>query len=223
MKTPRQVILDRHQSAEAKLEVIRAEDLAACARAAAAPAARPSVGAWGAAAALRRCWQESFRPWRWAWAGMAAIWLVLWAVNVTTREAPRMARRQTPRPNPGLQAALREQRELMSRLFDPVDASPASQPAPPGPRSERRTIFMVAGAYSPYAIGGGVAQSSTLLYRRVPPCWVNNEIGCRANSCTSEVLALSRVQLGDTAECNSALLLPVPERAGPCRYSGALG
>ena len=35
MKTPRELILARHQSAEAKLKTIRAEDLAACARSAA--------------------------------------------------------------------------------------------------------------------------------------------------------------------------------------------
>jgi hypothetical protein len=35
MKTPRELILERHQSAEAKLKAIRAEDLAACARSAA--------------------------------------------------------------------------------------------------------------------------------------------------------------------------------------------
>ena len=37
MNTPREIILARHQSAEAKLKGIRAEDLAACARSAAEP------------------------------------------------------------------------------------------------------------------------------------------------------------------------------------------
>ena len=46
MKTPRELILERHQSAEAKLKAIRAEDLAACTRSAAAGErrnAQPSI------------------------------------------------------------------------------------------------------------------------------------------------------------------------------------
>ena len=61
MKTPRELVLARHQSAEAKLKAIRAEDLAACARSAAEPG-RQRPPAFDLAAAARRFWLDTFEP-----------------------------------------------------------------------------------------------------------------------------------------------------------------
>ena len=66
MKTPRELILERHQSAETKLKAIRAEDLAACARSA-AQANCQAPPAFDFSTAVVKFWQETFWPWRRAW------------------------------------------------------------------------------------------------------------------------------------------------------------
>jgi len=144
MKTPRELILERHQSAEPKLEAIRGEDLAACVRATATQPGRPPEPFSRLTFVVMKLWQESIRPWRRIWAGMAAIWLVLLALNLATRETPKMAGRKTPPPDPELLAALREQERLMRQWFEPAKPPPASPPKIPGPRSERRQTIVLA-------------------------------------------------------------------------------
>jgi len=73
MKTPRELILQRHQSAEPKLEAIRGEDLAACARATAAQPSQQPEPFFNLRFLAMKFWQGSIRPWRRIWAGMAAI------------------------------------------------------------------------------------------------------------------------------------------------------
>jgi len=144
MKTPRELILQRHQSAEPKLKAIRGEDLAACARSTATQPSHQPKQFFNLIFVAMKLWQESIRPWRRIWAGMAAIWLVLLVLNLVTRETPRLARHQTAPPDPELLAALREQERLMRQWFEPADLSPASHPKIPGPRSERRQTIVLA-------------------------------------------------------------------------------
>jgi len=144
MKTPRELILQRHQSAEPKLKAIRGEDLAACTRATAAQPSRQPKPFFNLIFVAMKLWQESIRPWRRIWAAMAAIWLVLLALNLATRETPQMARHKTSLPDRELLAALREQERLMRQWFEPADLSPASHPKIPGPRSERRQTIVLA-------------------------------------------------------------------------------
>ena len=98
MKTPRELILERHQSAEAKLKAIRAEDLAACARSARqrrAVNAQPTFEPCGHR--RDRLWQEALWPWRRVWIGVAAIWLVILALEPGhRRHAPNRLRQTAP-------------------------------------------------------------------------------------------------------------------------------
>ncbi len=143
MKTPRELILERHQAAEAKLETIRAEDLAKYARTPAShPSGRPQPS-FSLAAAARQFWQESLWPWRRIWLGLATIWLVLLTLNLATNERPKMARHKTPPPSPELMAALREQQRLMLELLEPIAPPPDSRPKIPGPRSEQRQTILL--------------------------------------------------------------------------------
>jgi len=144
MKTPRELILQRHQSAEPKLEAIRGEDLAACARATATQPSHQLDPSFSLTFVAMKFWQESIRPWRRLWAGMAVIWLVLLVLNLVTRETPRLARHQTAPPDPELLAALREQQRLMRQWFEPIAPPPAATPKIPGPRSERPQTKMLA-------------------------------------------------------------------------------
>src|SRR5208283_2706404 len=98
MKTPRELILERHQSAEAKLKAIRAEDLAACARLA-TQVSRQRPTAFGLSTVVVRFWQETFWPWRRAWIGLAALWVVILAFSLGASETPRSASAKLPRPD----------------------------------------------------------------------------------------------------------------------------
>ncbi len=135
MKTPREVILERHQSAQTKLKVIRGEDLAACARSAAAGA---SVGPQ---ATLRlgdiagQIWQEMFWPWRRIWAGVAATWLVILGLILAGGDMPRAASARPLRPNPEALAVLRQQELLLSQLLGREAPPRVTRPRTPSPRS----------------------------------------------------------------------------------------
>jgi hypothetical protein len=134
MKTPRELILERHQSAEAKLKGIRAEDLAACARSAveAGQERQPTLSLSAIAGQL---WQDMFWPWRRVWAGVAVTWLVILGLALATGEMPRMRVARPPQPDPETLAALRQQERLLTQLLGGTAPPPVSRPRTPGPRS----------------------------------------------------------------------------------------
>jgi len=88
MKTPREILLERHRHAEPRLDAVRRKALATLAASGRAnqahlASAQGSGGAVkGAAAMLKKAWLELIWPSRRAWAGMAALWLVVLAANV---------------------------------------------------------------------------------------------------------------------------------------------
>ncbi|HXI51757.1 MAG TPA: hypothetical protein VNH84_09635 [Candidatus Saccharimonadales bacterium] len=80
-------------------------------------------------------WRQWFWPCPQAWAGLAAVWLILLGfqlATVSTRSA--VARRS---PSSEVRMALAAQRRELARLLDvPADPAPAPRPTVPGPRSE---------------------------------------------------------------------------------------
>jgi hypothetical protein len=81
-----------------------------------------------------------------AWAGLAAVWLLIAGLNLTTREAsPRLARRAAP-PSPQVFMAFQEQARVLTELIGPREAPVAERPKPavPRPRSERRRALLMA-------------------------------------------------------------------------------
>ena len=134
MKTPRELILARHQSTEAKLKVIRAEELAACVHSTAEPN-RPHRPTFDLVAAARGFCQETFGPWRRAWIGIGAVWLGLLVLSLATGETPRTASVKPPRPDPEALAVLREQRQLLAQLLGSSALPLISHLQTPGPRS----------------------------------------------------------------------------------------
>jgi hypothetical protein len=85
----------------------------------------------------------SWREWLWpcpqAWAGLAAVWMILLALQVTTpSKRSSIVRRSLSLDK---QFVLAAQRRELERLLDvPTDPAPASKPAVPGPRSERISL-----------------------------------------------------------------------------------
>ena len=80
-----------------------------------------------------------------AWAGLAAIWLVILTMNFATRE-PETKMAKAPLPSLEAVAAMKEQRRLYLELAElhPKETAQPAKPSAPRPRSERRKEFQIA-------------------------------------------------------------------------------
>ena len=78
-----------------------------------------------------------------AWAGLAAVWILIFAVNFSIRDkAPVMAEKAAP-PSPEVIAELRQQQRMLAELIGSSQAREADLPRfLPQPRSERVEILM---------------------------------------------------------------------------------
>jgi hypothetical protein len=81
-----------------------------------------------------------------AWAALAAVWVVILGLHGATHDAPRLAGKGAPSPSPQVFMAFQEQQRLLSELIGPrkMPVADRSDPAPPRPRSERRSGLMMA-------------------------------------------------------------------------------
>jgi len=81
-----------------------------------------------------------------AWAGLAATWLVILGINLTTRDAAMVAARHAAPVPPQVFMAFQEQERLLSELIGPRDTPVAERPKPrlPKPRSEIRKQMLMA-------------------------------------------------------------------------------
>jgi anti-sigma factor RsiW len=125
--------------------VVAAASSASCPRPP-APVTQP-VG-WPAVLAalgaqLRAGWQVS----RWAWSGLAAVWVVILALNLAAREldAPLAAGQGVPSASE-LRFAVKQKQLLMADLAFTSEPAPADKrkAAPPSPRSDRRNETLTA-------------------------------------------------------------------------------
>jgi hypothetical protein len=79
-----------------------------------------------------------------AWAGLAAIWVLIFAVNFSTRDRlPIMARKSAP-PSPEVIVELKQQQRMLAELMGPRETHDADRTKSfvPQPRSERAEILM---------------------------------------------------------------------------------
>jgi hypothetical protein len=85
-------------------------------------------------------WRELLWPCPQAWAGLAAAWVIILAINSTSPgDATTIAKRPAP-PAPETLLALREQRRLLTELIAPVTDVPEPAKAhAPRPRSDAPT------------------------------------------------------------------------------------
>jgi hypothetical protein len=80
-----------------------------------------------------------------AWAGLAAVWLLILGLNYATRDpSTRQYARYTAPPSPELREMLRQQEQLLAELAGPIGKPQAQPPRPsaPQPRSQRREEFL---------------------------------------------------------------------------------
>jgi hypothetical protein len=138
MKTPREIILARHRDAEAKLKDISAESLAARARETQPQTKRAGQDSSAGASLFGRFWLEAMLPWRRAWLGMAAVWLGIVVLHLSTSDRPAREMAGESKPDPQVKMALLEQRQMLAQLLEPIAPPPRSQRATSGPRSDLR-------------------------------------------------------------------------------------
>jgi hypothetical protein len=135
MKTPREVIFERHQAAEDKLKkAIQAEDLAAYARLAGKPGREPQTS-FSFSAIVGQLWQDMFWPWRRVWAGVAAAWLVILGMALAAGGTPESRLARIPSPDPQVLAVLREQEKSLAQMLGRAAPPAIARPRTPGPRS----------------------------------------------------------------------------------------
>jgi hypothetical protein len=81
----------------------------------------------------------SLRPQRAAWAGLAAVWLVILAMNLSAPDRTATAALAQSRPSTETLQVLQQQKQLLAELVERA-APPAADRhriVPPGPRSQR--------------------------------------------------------------------------------------
>jgi hypothetical protein len=103
---------------------------------------REGVRAFRSATTIRLHLREFFWPHPKAWAGLAAIWIFIFAVNFSMRDkTPDVAEKVLP-PSPEMVAELRQQKILFAELIGSGDAREAEPPKFfPRPRTERVEIL----------------------------------------------------------------------------------
>ena len=136
MKTPRDILLAQHRAAGPKLDAIR--------RALVAEFSHEDKKAQSWLAGLvfsclrgsKTLWSELIFPSRRIWSGLAAVWLLIVAVNFAQRE-PAPAGKFSAAPT---MMSFREQQRWMNELFAersaPLDAEPPKTFSPK-PRTEK--------------------------------------------------------------------------------------
>ncbi|HWI55641.1 MAG TPA: hypothetical protein VNZ22_00340 [Bacillota bacterium] len=143
MKTPREILFQRHRQAVPKLDAVRRQALAELAAQGTAHALPPSRSAGQSlGAVLRNAWLELIWPSRRAWAGMAALWLAVLAANLEMKASSQTAPAARSAPAREVVQAFGEQQRLLAELLQPVPPPAIQAPRPSArPRSERPIPF----------------------------------------------------------------------------------
>jgi len=138
MKTPRDILFARHQSAAPKLDAIRRQvvlelnhqDTKAQSR-------TENLVSW-CLGGSKKLWQELIWPCRRIWTGLAAIWILIFIVNFSQRDGSQTMIAKSS-PSPEMMMTFRDQQKWLDELLAdrslPMDAG---QPRifSPKPRTE---------------------------------------------------------------------------------------
>jgi hypothetical protein len=125
MKTPRELLLQRHQAVEPKLNAVRQNALTAL--------ARPGMA---------QSWREFVFSLRWHLAGMSAIWIAVLLLNLCSAPGSTVvvAQDKIPPARMIMAALLENRRELLELTETPADSDSAALPPR---RSEVQTAIEI--------------------------------------------------------------------------------
>ena len=143
MKTPREILFARHQSAAPKLDAIRRSVVDELNNQDAKTRSFLSI-----VASLRLCcsnkiWQELVFPCRRIWTGLAAVWLLLFIANFSQREPVSSVTGQPVRSQAVMMSWQAQQRWMNELLADRSAPPEADRPrnGAPKPRTENNEMM----------------------------------------------------------------------------------
>jgi len=132
MKTPREILFQRHQTAESKLDTVRCEVLSAefvrGGRRVADTASLPSL-----------LWRELVWPCRRIWTGLAAAWIFILAVNFSIEDKSEIVAQKSSTPE--MIMTWQQQERVLAELIGPNEARAAVSPKPFSPRPSSERFF----------------------------------------------------------------------------------
>jgi hypothetical protein len=145
MKTPREILLERHQTAAPKLDAIRREVLSAEFVREGRRVAVPKFRVADTATLPLLIWRELISPCRRIWTGLATIWILIFVVNFSQRDPSELMAKKLPPPSLEMILAFRQQQQLLAELVGPNETRAAAPPKPllPQPRSEGRIEILM--------------------------------------------------------------------------------
>jgi hypothetical protein len=78
-----------------------------------------------------------------AWAGLAAVWILILALDFSDRDRSRGLAENSAPPPPEMVAELKQQQRMLAELMGPRESSDAdrSKPSAPRPHTERLKIL----------------------------------------------------------------------------------
>ena len=143
MKTPREILLARHRAAVPRLDVMREAVVSGFDAQPAQP--RPwAAGFWSLWLCVpNTLWRELILPSRRIWSGLAAVWLLLFILNVSQSD-PAGGVASQPRRAPAVMLSWQVQQRWMDELLADRSAPPeADRPRtlPPRPRTEENKMM----------------------------------------------------------------------------------
>jgi len=88
---------------------------------------------------LVECWRQLILPSRRIWAGLAAVWMLLFAANASLHSGPQTAVAKSA-PTSEMISSFRQQEKILAELIgqNELRATAAPKPFSPQPRSQRR-------------------------------------------------------------------------------------
>jgi hypothetical protein len=142
MKTPRDILFARHQTVAPKLDAIRCEVVAGLNHQD-TKAQRGTINlvSW-CLGGSNKLWLELVWPCRRIWAGLAAVWVLIFIVNFSQRDGSQM--KMDKAASPEMMMTFRDQQKWLNELF--ADRSlPADAERPriysPKPRTETMQLL----------------------------------------------------------------------------------
>jgi len=140
MKTPREILFTRHQTAEPKLDAIRCEVVQKLNNKGTKEQSWPAFLVASLLGGLNKLWLELIRPCRRIWAGLAAVWILVFIVNFSQRDGTQAMTAKSA-PSPEIMMTFRDQQRMLNELLaDRSFATDADRPKMYLPKSRTETL-----------------------------------------------------------------------------------
>jgi hypothetical protein len=144
MKTPREILFARHQSHAPKLDGIRREVVAGLNhQGTKAQSWAVNLASW-CFGGSNKLWLELIWPCRRIWTGLAAVWILIFLVNVSQRDKVSSVTGKSVRSGE-VMMSLQAQQHLMNELLADRSTPPeADRPQTDAPRPRSKTARITA-------------------------------------------------------------------------------